>query len=410
MGATGVEKDVKLFAADILNEKNRRRMMKKALWFLSVLLIVVPLLLSEIKNADKPLRGEWDFKPAKEWEIDSAGSDVFGIPANMQVSNEGHLYVYDRENKRNYIFDSDGNFIKIYGARGQGPGEARDQSSFFIVEDKLLIVDVGRIHYFRLDGTYLHSVVNSLYSRRPVYFLNEHEFIAVPLGVFEAPDFKAQIKRINLESGQETVIADFEIFQGGIGRAGKMVGSLIIPGLTPLMTVGYGNRQLYFGRSDIYKIQVTDLKGKLLNTFSVDRKKQKVREDIKKKYFGRYSSMRKQALDQIIETTPNEATFFSRIETYMGLIYVFIPDIARHNQQKIDIFSPEGKYLYRGNLTIEDNLTMMEPQIYNPYIKDDFLYVSVMDENDNVKIIKYRISLPELGHVPKSSMIVQDKG
>ncbi len=375
-------------------------MRKKTSWFFGILLIVISPLLSEVKNADKPLKGEWDFKLTKEWEIESTGAGVFGVPANMQVSDEGYLYVFDQENKENYIFDSGGNFIKKYGVRGEGPGEARDQSSLFLVGDTLLIVDVGRIHYFRLDGTYLHSVFNSLYSRRPVLFLSEHEFLAVPLGVFEAQDFRAQIKRINLESGQETVIADFEIFEGGVSRAGKMVGSLIIPGLTPLMTVGYGNGRLYYGRSDRYKIQVADLNGKLLNAFSLDRKKKKVPEDVKKKYFGRYSSMRKQALDQIIATTPDEATFFCRIETHGGLIYVFVPDISRHNRQVIDIFSPEGKYLYRGKLTVEDDLTMMEPKIYNPYIKDDFLYVSVMDRNDNVKIIKYKISLPELGDIP----------
>ena len=374
--------------------------MRIAIWLTVMMRIVVSLLLSEVKNADKPLRGEWDFKPAKKWEIDSAGPDVFGIPANIQVSDEGYLYVYDRENKINYIFDRMGYFVKTFGAKGQGPGEARDQSSLFLVKDKLAVVDVGRIHYFRSDGTYLRSVVNSLYSRRPVLFLSEHEFVAVPLGVFEVPDFKAQIKRINLESGQKTIIADFQIFEGGIGRAGKMVGSLIVPGLTPLMTVGYGNGRLYYGRSDSYLIQVTDLSGKLLNTFSLDREKKKVPEDIKKKFFGRYSSMSKQALDQIIATTPDETTFFSRIETHRGLLYVFVPDIARRNRQKIDIFSPGGKYLYRGNLTIEDDLTMMEPQIYNPYIKDEFLYVSVMDENDNVKIIKYQISLPESEDVP----------
>jgi hypothetical protein len=384
--------------------------MRKGFWIYGISLIVVPLLLSEVKNTDKPQKGEWDFKPAKVLEIDTAGSDVFGIPANMQVSDEGYLYVYDKENKKNYIFHSNGNFFKTFGTKGQGPGEARDQSSSFLVGDKLLIVDVGRIHYFRLDGTYIHSVANSLYSRRPVVFLNEHEFIAVPLGIFEAPDFQAQIKRINLQSGLETVIADFEIYQGGIGRAGKMVGSLIVPGLTPLMTVGYGNGRLYYGRSDTYKIRVADLSGKFLDSFSISRGKKRVSDDIKNKYFGRYSSMRKQALDQIIETTPNEATFFCRIETHRGFIYVFIPDIARHNRQMIDIFSPEGKYVYRGGITIEDNLTMMEPQIYNPYIKEEFLYVSVMDEFDNVKIVKYRISMPKLGDLPKSSRLGQEKG
>jgi len=370
-------------------------MRKKTSWIFGLLTIAVSLLLSEVKNADKPLKGEWHFNPVKVWEIESAGADVFGVPANMQVSDQDCLYVYDQENKKNYIFDSDGNFIKTYGNKGQGPGEARDQSSLFLVDDKILIVDVGRIHYSRLDGTYLHSVVNSLYSRRPILFLSEHEFLAAPLGIFEAPDFRAQIKRINLETDQETVIADFEIFEGGIGRAGKMVGSLIVPGLTPLMTVGYGSERLYYGRSDRYRIQIAGLNGKLLNAFSLDRNKKRVSENIKRKYFGQYSSMRKQALDQIIATTPNETTFFSRIETHGGLIYIFVPDISRQNRQEIDIFSPEGKYYYRGYFAIEDDLTMLEPQIYNPYIKDEFLYISVTDRKDNVKIIKYEISLPD---------------
>ena len=254
----------------------------RSLGFIGMLFLIVPFLLSEVKNSDKPLRGEWDFNPVKEWEIDSAGADVFGVPSHMQVSDDGYLYVYDKENKNNYMFDRKGTFIKTYGSKGQGPGEARDQSSTFLVDNKLLIVDVGRIHYFQLDGSYLQSAVNSLYSRRPVLFLNEHEFVAVPLGLFEAPGFQAQIKRVNLKSGQETAIANFEIFKGGIGQAGKMVGSLIIPGLTPLMTVGYGAGRLYYSRSDTYKIQVTDLNGKLLNTFSLDRKKKSVPENIKR--------------------------------------------------------------------------------------------------------------------------------
>jgi hypothetical protein len=375
----------------------------RALGFIGILLLVIPFLLSQVKNSDNPSRGEWDFKPVKDWEIDSAGADVFGVPSHLQVSDDGYLYVYDKENKSNYMFNRKGTFFKTFASKGQGPGEARDQSSSFLVDDKLLIVDVGRIHYFQRDGTYLHSVVNSLYSRRPVLFLNEHEFVAVPLGLFEASDLKAQIKCVDLESGQETTIANFSIFEGGIGRAGKLVGSLIVPGLTPLMTVGYGNERLYYGMSNSYVIHVSDLNGRPINTFSLDRKKRKVPEETKKKFFGRYSSIRKQALDQIIETTPDEATYFCRIEVHRGLIYVFIPDISRQNQQQIDIFSPEGKYLYRGNLTIDDNLTMIEPQIHNPYIKDDGLYVSVMDENDEVKIIKYKISLPELGDVPYSN-------
>jgi len=369
-------------------------MIRKSLYWSGLLILLVVFLSAEVRNADKPERGEWDFELTKEWEIENAGSEVFGKPYRLLASDEGYLYVYDEANRTNYIFDQEGTFIKAYGEKGQGPGEVRMQSASFLVDDKLVVADAARIHYFELDGTYIRSEINSVYRRRPVVFLNEHEFVAVPLGIFEASDGRAQITRINLESGQETVIADFTIFMGGIGRAGRMVGSIIVPGLTPLMVVGHGNNRLYYGMSDSYKIHVTDLNGKLLDTFMLGRKKKKVPDQVKRKYFERYRDMNRQALTKIIETTPNEATFFSRIEIHNGLVYVFVADVSRLNHQQIDIFSAGGKYLYRAVLSIEDSLIMMEPQLFNPLIKDNFLYIAVMDDKDKVKIIKYKISLP----------------
>lgn len=215
----------------------------------------------------------------------------------------------------------------------------RTQSASFLVGDKLVAVDVGRIHYFTQDGTYLRSEVNNVYRHRPVCFLNENEFIAFPEGFFEAPDGKAEITRYNLMTKKTTVITPFTIFTGGTGEAGGLVGALIVPGLTPLMTVGLGSDRIYYGMSDSYVIHISDLDGKVLDRFSLDRKKDKVSETDKRDYFDRHSGMPRQALDQIIKTTPNEKTYFSRIEEHGGLIYVFVPDIQRRNRQQIDIFS-----------------------------------------------------------------------
>lgn len=45
---------------------------------------------------------------------------------------------------------------------------------------------------------------------------------------------------------------------------------------------------------------------------------------------------------------------------------------------------------------IEENLQILKPQLHNPVIKGDRLYVSVLDEQDQVKIHIYQISLPTL--------------
>lgn len=104
--------------------------------------------------------------------------------------------------------------------------------------------------------------------------------------------------------------------------------------------------------------------------------------------------MRAEARNQIMETTPNETTFFSRIELHGGLIYVFEPLVNRRNIQPIDIFSSEGQYLYRSTIAVDEGLTMMPQQSSNPLLTDGHLYVALTDQDSKVKIVRYKISLP----------------
>lgn len=68
---------------------------------LFVLLFCGLLLYADIKNRDKPAKGEWDFRMEKIWEIEKAGDEIFGHPFSMTVSDEGMLYVFDTKNGTN---------------------------------------------------------------------------------------------------------------------------------------------------------------------------------------------------------------------------------------------------------------------------------------------------------------------
>ena len=199
----------------------------------------------------------------------------------------------------------------------------------------------------------------------------------------------------DLESGQETVIHDFLIFSGGTAHVGRMVGSIIVEGLTPLMTIGYSDGRIYYGMSDSYVIHVSGLNGKGLGKFSLERDKRKVSAEEKALRFEDYPQMSSQARRQIMETTPNEVTSFARIESHRGLIYVFEPEVNRRNLQAIDVFSREGRYLYRSKIRVEEGLEMMPQQSANPLLTDTHLYVALADENLNVMLRKYELKLPE---------------
>jgi hypothetical protein len=297
-------------------------------------------------------------------------------------------------NRVNYIFDRDGRFVRAFGKKGQGPGEIQDQKSFFLVGQTLVLVDTAKLHYFSKDGDYLKSESNYYYRRRPVIFLDERRFIAAPLGIFEAFEGKGKIVVFDLESGRETVIHEFLIFSGGTARVGKLVGSLIVEGLTPLMTIGCADGRIYYGMSDSYTIHAADLNGKRLGKFSLERKRRKVSPEEKAQRFEEFPQMSRPARQQIMDTTPDEITFFSRIESHQGLIYVFEPEVSSRNVQAIDIFSPEGRYLYRSKITVGEELQMMPQQSANPLLTDNHLYVVLADKDLHVKIRKYKISLP----------------
>jgi hypothetical protein len=74
-----------------------------------------------------------------------------------------------------------------------------------------------------------------------------------------------------------------------------------------------------------------------------------------------------------------------------GLIYVFVSDPDKNSLQALDIFSPEGKYLYSSELKVREGLS-----IYNIHLKDDLLVIATEDEEGELRIAKYLIKLPAL--------------
>ncbi len=92
---------------------------------------------------------------------------------------------------------------------------------------------------------------------------------------------------------------------------------------------------------------------------------------------------------------PDEATYFNRIDIVNGLIYVFVPyGKTVTPQQEIDIFSLDGKYLYRGVIRIGSDLNIVFSEFKNLIIKNNHLYVVVEDKDGARKIAKYKVVLP----------------
>lgn len=369
--------------------------MKKSTIVLFLLLPVFTCtLLSHVKNSDKPQKGEWDFKLKKIWDIKSAAGEVLARPGGLLASGDGNLVVYDRKSSINHLFDGEGRYIKSFGKRGEGPGEIMIQSFFFLLENEIIIPDVGKIHYFSKAGNFIESKMKKP-GIAPNLFLKRNEFIQAPKSIFDAVEGKGTIKKINLLTGKERVLAEFAVFKGGAGQGGGHVFDIIVNGLSPLMTIGYGNKRLYYGMSDKYHINIMDLDGKNIGSFSLDRDERKITRARKREHF-KNSRLPQEALDQIVKSFPDKLTYFQEIEIHNGLVYIYAAELGRsRKKQDIDIFSTEGKYLYRSCIRFGEGHTMMYSPFGNLRIVNDFLYVVLESESGDVLVRKYKISLPE---------------
>ncbi len=373
--------------------------MRKFIIFLIVLIMSITVIYAEmIKNLDKPLFGNWNLEQTKVWEISETGKDAFARIGQILIDEDGNLYVHDTKIKKFFVFNKDGLFKKTFGNKGEAPGEIKQHldSKLYIVEDKLIAKDIDRINYFTKKGKFVNSIRNS-FKRNPVIFLDSDEFIFFPFFINTPKDGMGKISRFNLKTGKEFSITRFNLYQGGRHKDESMDITMTEFGVTPTMTTFYdkNSKTLYYGKNDTYTINRVDMNGKKLNSFSLKRKQIKLPEEYKKNLINKSpKSMPKNVVKKLVGSLPDYETYFVHIDIYDELVYIHVPDFNNENRKQIDIFSPEGKYLYKTFVKVPDNssIKIIENQHY--LFKKGYLYMVVEDNDGEIKIIKYKVKLP----------------
>jgi hypothetical protein len=359
-------------------------------------MLIVFLCACQKQNPNLPSKGQWDFQPTKVWEIHSSEKHPFDRIAEPLVTKDGYLYVRDFKNNISFIFNSDGKFEGKFAKQGDQPGELSRYINRFSANGQVVIGSPDKLHFFSKDGKFIRSVPNNLFQRFPLLFLNENEFLYGSNQMSDLPPNIARIYRFNPEVEEEKLFAELSIPNvDTLQKSSKMM--LFIHGLTPAVVLGFDekNQTFYYGRSDCYQINSSNLKGEQLKTFGLDRDKTPINEAEIKNHFKAFN-WTEERINSIIKDLPKELTFFHRIQVINGLLYVWnvhgIPQ--KQSIQKIDIFSPDGKYLYQADLKFDNTITFS--QVDKLVLSENSLIGIFEDENSNSKIIKYEVKIPNL--------------
>jgi len=216
-------------------------------------------------NKDLPLKGAWNLEPTLLWSITTAGNDTFSRP-EIAVANDGTLCVWDWTNRTSYLFDTAGKFKKAFGKRGEGPGEMRWHLNTFFTNTKMITVDIDRLHFFTMDGTYLHSAVSIFDLAEPLFFLSENDFITGTVSHFT--NGKGKISYVNLKTKKKKTIKEFTALTKDTQTNSPQI---TLVGVSPMVVTSYEptTQKLYYGINNTYTIHTINLEGKNPDTFSL---------------------------------------------------------------------------------------------------------------------------------------------
>jgi len=346
---------------------------------------------SIILNKDKPSKGKWTFKPKKVWEIDSAGDTILVKTAKIVVSNNGTIFVAEQKAQKLLVFNSEGKFLRAIGKQGEGPGEYKTLSTFYIIDNNVIVPDMSRFHYFKTNGKYIKTINPGISFLFPNAMIDKYSFLYTKS---EKNDkFETEMLKVfNLKNKKSTLIKKIVSKKPNVVSSGKLTIMVKFDGTV----VEYNNGFFYLGNKNKYIITKIDMKGKKLFEFGIkSRKKIKLTEKMKRARYDRVvlngGKMPKTLVDRLIKNDPDLVSYFNNITLVGNFIYVYVKDPRNNKVQKIDIFTNKGKYIYRAEFKLPEDLILQR----GPVFKDKFAYVFAEDEDGERKLIKYSINLPK---------------
>jgi len=88
------------------------------------------------------------------------GNCIFSQIRSIEVDKSGRMYILDQREAHVYVFDSEGNYVKTFGEKGQGPGELNTPFSSTITSRKELAVENFRrgINFYSLEGDFIREL------------------------------------------------------------------------------------------------------------------------------------------------------------------------------------------------------------------------------------------------------------
>ncbi len=347
-----------------------------------------------VHNPETPLYGEFAFDLETELIIGGDGDDntIFYEARRMAVDGDGNMYVLDSGNNRIQKFDGDGNFLQTIGKEGQGPGEFEDPSALFLAGDGTFYVTDGmRMQRFKQDGTFLSNI--PLTNRITDFWIapDKHIF-GVEVRNTEQGRHRYLVE-LDPEGKELETLADYADVQGVDRENGGVRMRFVIMHrynpilyLTPSPDGGfiYTHSAEYILKHANGRAETDMIISKAAEAAPITRQeKDRIIQDTKDYVNTRGRNVPEDVIRQGCRFPPTAPFFVEVVVDDRGRIYIrrLKSSLDESDSQVLDIFGPEGHYLYR-----------MTTEVRPSVITGGRLYELWEDEEEGtIQLRRYRI-------------------
>jgi hypothetical protein len=356
--------------------------------------VTSPARAAEVHNADRPMKGEWSFAPRLLWSVDQAAGQAFERPGELRVMEDGTSVFRDFGTSVSHIFTPDGRHVRAFAAQGDQPGQVPRYLNCFIAGNEIVIGAPSELYFFSRDGQLVASVPNNLFARFPIAFLGGRVALVAPGSLSMLPEGVARITRVDFSTGKESVFDELTIETAASGGGARgPVG--VVRGLTPTAEAAWDRDlgRVYYGCSSDYKIRMARTDGESLGAFSLERPRQPVDEAAKRAHFEG-SRIPAEHFEVMLAALPDKLASFRQVWAGAGLVYV-LPSTGLERDvaaQPVDIFSSDGRYLYRAELRLPEDVRFTPDAMA---IVGHDLYALCRDAQGRRSLRRFTISIPE---------------
>jgi outer membrane protein assembly factor BamB len=300
------------------------------------------------------------FSLQKEFTIDTENDRIAELGLTdigyyFDVDSQGNIYLAGYENAEGLIFkfDNEGNFVRSFGRKGQGPGEfrARNYVSLYLTADRndnIAVSDFGnKLVVFDKDGQTIEErkIASGTVCTIPLANRNFLSFTSVmdgkseyinqnPLTIFN-DKFEA-IKELDKQMVPNPIV-------------GKR-----LKGSYHILSWSVANGKIYTGFQERgYEISVFDLDGNLMRKIKKEFEPVPIPEDYKTEFMEQFSAPIFKDIRNKIYFPEAMPPFHSFFTDDAGRLFVMTHEEGENRGEFMyDIFDPDGTCIGRKSLKI----------------------------------------------------------